>query len=58
MEREANAFERDALHPDSKAAKADARHSAQREKKHERHEAMAECEHKQKNCKICAPRHK
>lgn len=58
LEREADKYDRDALHPDSKAAKADARHAAQKEHKHERHEALGECEHKKKNCKICAPRHK
>jgi hypothetical protein len=58
LEKEADKFDRDALHPDSKAAKADARHAAAKEHKHERHAGMAECEHNQKNCKICMPRHK
>lgn len=58
LEKEADAFDRDTLHPDSKAARADARHDRQKEHRHERHEQMGECEHGQKHCKICAPRHK
>jgi hypothetical protein len=59
LEHAADKFERDAgVGGSSKQAAADARHNAQKEKKHERHAVMAECEHGKKNCKICAPRHK
>jgi hypothetical protein len=61
LEGEANKFERDHEHPASKAAQADARREHQKEHRQERHAAAeegAECEHGQKHCKICAPRHK
>jgi hypothetical protein len=59
LEHEADKYARDHLADgSSRQARADAKGREQKEKKAERHAALAECEHGKKACKICAPRHK